>query len=281
MPLKEKLKSGLKSLKQKARRAVGMLMIAAAVSMVLGGVGLLAANAPYLHKTWIRNKVGKEVVMIVKRDELGRVRGGGTGFHVIAPSSVSYIMTNSHVCDAFDDGTAWIQSREGRIIPRKIIEQSEKTDLCLIEGLPGHEGLKLAGSANIGDTLAVVGHPVLQPLSISLGDIIGKDLIEFPYAAIVDSREDADGKDKMTEEQCASKPKQKVAELDSWLGPVKVCMLSLQAFQTTIVGFPGNSGSPAVNFWGNIEGVLYAGNGRTNYSLLITLDDVKEFLAPY
>lgn len=286
MSVKQKLESALTKLKTAGRKVLKLLIVAALAGSAIGGLGVVAANAPYLHKTWIRNKVGNEVVMIIKRDEQGRKRGGGTGFHVMSPSGVTYILTNAHVCEMYKAGDdALIQQHgDGRLIPRRVIEISDKTDLCLIEGLPNHTGLKVASSTQIGDSLAIVGHPVLQPLSISIGDVIGLDLIEFPYAELVpdEAAAEADGRNVMTEAQCKSKPKFKVGEIPFFFGiKVKVCLLSINAYQTTIVAYPGNSGSPAVNFWGNVGGVLYAGSGYTNYGYLITLKDIQEFLAPY
>lgn len=281
MKLKNNLKETLEKGKRLGKKAVTLIIVAATI----GSMGLLAANAPTLHKAWLRGNVGSRVVKLVAIDKLGQIRGGGTGFQVVAPSGVSYLLTNAHVCEAFPEGSVNAQLGDGRIMPRRILEISDRTDLCLVEGIPGMDGLKLASNVDIGQTLALIGHPVLQPLSISLGDIVGQGIEEFPYAPIAPSdmsdRERARYPDLMSEAECKSKPKFKVKEMETFFGSVPICVLSIQAYKTTIIAFPGNSGSPVVNFWGNLSGVLYAGNGRTNWGLVVPLESIKEFLAPY
>lgn len=280
MKLKEALKKSWQKCKQLGEKAVMVLLIAA----MIGSLGLLAANAPTLHKAWLRSHVGSQVVKLVKLKD-GRALGGGTGFAVVAPSGVSYLLTNAHVCEAFPEGTVNAQLADGRYMPRRILEISDRTDLCLVEGIPGYDGIKLAGSVSIGETLALIGHPLLQPLTISIGDIVGKGLEEFPYAPIappeMSEKERAKYPGLMSEAECKSKPKFKVQMMETWFGDINVCMLSLVVYETNIVSFPGNSGSPVVDFWGHLSGVLYAGNGMTNWGLVITLDDIKAFLAPY
>jgi hypothetical protein len=132
----------------------------------------------------------------------------------------------------------------------------------------------------------VIGYPVLQPLSVSTGDIVGTSLIEFPYALVVPdntSQEDIDHAmiPSIRESECNSKPKFKVGKMENWGIEFKVCMLSLKAYETTITTFPGNSGSPAVDAWGNVSGVLYAGSNYTNYGLILTIQDVRKFLSAY
>ncbi len=288
MSLKLKAKELWGKLSQKSKDAGKKLTVMLVVAGALCSLGLLAANAPAIHKSWIRSSVGDNVFMIALRDDSGQIAGGGTGFMVTAPSGVNYILTNAHVCEAFPDGTLQVRLKDGRFVPRRIIEVSDKTDLCLAEGLAGYKGLKLADEVKIGQTLHIVGYPVLQPLSVEDGEVVGKSLVEFPYAIIIDD-EEAELEEEletyaggaMTTKECSSKPKFKVGEFNTWLGPLKVCILSLQAYETTITSFPGNSGSPVVDFWGNLSGVLYAGSSRTNWGLVITLDDVREFLAPY
>lgn len=273
----------LKKLRNRAKEILTHILHVAMIMVAVMCLAVIAANGPTLHKAWLRSKVGNNVYRVLYADETGRVRGGGTGFAVVAPSGVSYILTNAHVCEIFK-GTINVELHDGRLLPRQILEISKTTDLCLVEGVPGQEGLELASRVDVGQTLALIGHPVLQPLSIMVGDIVGKSLVEFPYAEIADKdtpEEIIEARHMMTEAQCISQPKFKAKTIEFWGMPIRVCMLSLVAYETTITAHGGNSGSPVVNFWGNVSGVLYAGSSQTNWGLVITLDDVKAFLAPY
>lgn len=42
--------------------------------------------------------------------------------------------------------------------------------------------------------------------------------------------------------------------------------------------FPGNSGSPAVNFFGQVVGVVFAGSTMTHHGVIIPLTALKQFL---
>ncbi len=62
-------------------------------------------------------------------------------------------------------------------------------------------------------------------------------------------------------------------------GILDVCMEEVLAYRTTAVSLPGNSGSPVVDYKGNVIGVLFAGDSEVHWGLVITLDDVRDFLA--
>lgn len=53
------------------------------------------------------------------------------------------------------------------------------------------------------------------------------------------------------------------------------------AYMTSVEIFPGNSGSPVVDYWGRVIGVAFAADGRDNKGDLVSLEDLKDFLARY
>lgn len=231
-------------------------------------VCITALKGPEIHYDYIRNKVAKTTVLVTNPE---RTRGG-SGSHVVAPSGKVYILTNAHVCAlGKKDGIVFITDDFGRTIPRRILEVSNFTDLCLVEPLPNYQGaLKLGSEVRPGQIVASVGHPTLMPTTMSRGEIIGEkevdvmDHVMNPFD---------------TDDKC-NLPKNKIIEVDTFFGPMKICVVHVKANLTTTIILPGNSGSPQVDFWGNLNGVFFAGN-QANWGLSITLTDIKSFLKPY
>ena len=240
-------------------------------SLFLAKVGLAALvitfsaiSFPELHHNYIRHKVGNAVVEIVDPDQ-----GGGTGFHVKGKSGHVYIMTNVHICEMSKNDKPLLVTTDtlGEMIPRKVLFMSKKHDICLMEPLPGVEGISLASNVDIGEPVTIVGHPHLRPLTVEEGEIISKDSkVTIPKSIV------------LTEEQkkaCNGE----IISVPSFFGILDVCVIVDYAYQAKLVAYPGNSGSPVVNKWGNVIGLLFAGNGQAiTDSYLVKLDFLKEVL---
>ena len=261
--IKSLLGSALKILKRACRYG---LAIAAVIS-----AGYLIMNADQLQRDYLRATVGSKVVRIVRLDEKGDVRGGGTGFLVKAPSGTSYILTNSHVCAMAVAGELIVEMPGGNLLSRRVVQDSDWTDLCLVEGLPGQEGLELAGSYDVGEMVAAVGHPHLMPLTISKGEIVSHTETTYLSGIIGFGKEEKDCQRKYN----------KIEDLDTFFGPIRVCTVTVKSLQTTIVGLPGNSGSPIVNAYGHLVGVLFAGDNDVHWSMIVPLEDINKFLKAY
>lgn len=263
----EKLKNSLKW-------AMGVAPSLTSAAIMLMMAGFLVFQIPGMHKHWIRSHIGSKVVEIVMVSDSGRIMGGGTGSYVQAPSGQVYILTNAHVCDAFRGAPmVTVVLPDGSQMPRRIIAISGDTDLCLVEAPPGVSGIKLAHSeAKVGEGIYVVGHPRLMPLHVSPGDVLGMSTVDIDLGVI--------GMD-MQEKDCHH-PKNKIVDEEGFFGmSVPVCMEEIDAIQTTAVGLPGNSGSPVVDSYGHLVGVLFAGDNEVHWSLLVSLDDIQAFVANY
>jgi S1-C subfamily serine protease len=219
--------------------------------------------------------------------------GGGTGFAVKAPSGTSYLMTNDHVCEISKDKLhMMVIDDEGKYIPRTILHRSDKSDLCLLEGMPGVDGLEVAEySPSVGDILVAVGHPSGYLTTMTKGELIMRQDIKIPDGVI--SVKEADGTVRLIppedggilEEDC-KKPKNEIVEIERqfFFGPpykLRICVnVTRGAYITNVAGQPGSSGSAVVNDDGQVIAVLFAGD-RFGWSILVSLDDVKDFLSKY
>lgn len=247
------------------KRIVQLLLGAATGIAVLH----LIIITPQMRRNFIRKYVGSKVVEIVKTKD-GKPIGGGTGFGIKAPSGREYIMTNAHVCSAFKDEDPTVLLPNGSMVKRKILSISDTTDLCLIEGVTGLGALELGKSVYIGETIMIVGHPLLMPLAVTEGDIIDTRIQEIGLGII--------GID-VQESEC-HQPKNKIVNQEfGFFGVLPVCMEEIMSYQTTAVSLPGSSGSPVVNTLGQVIGVNFAGDGMVHWGLSVPLQDIKTFLA--
>lgn len=256
-------------MRELSRKPLRCALAAACIASAM----FLMVQAPQIHKDYLRIKVGPSVYKIVKLDAQGNIRGGGTGFAVKTPSGATYTLTNAHVCKAFEGSdTVNVQLQDGTVMPRRILEVSDKTDLCLVEAVPGAEGLELAEDVRRGQIVTIVGHPRLKPLTLSGGELVGKQEVKLVDGIIAEGE--------MKEEDC-QKPKNRIQDIETIFGTFRVCFTVIQAHQTNAVALPGNSGSPVVDWRGNVIGVLFAGDGEVHWGLIITLKDMRDFTRPY
>jgi S1-C subfamily serine protease len=228
--------------------------------LILGS--LLVWSAPHLKDAHYRYITGSKVVKISSR------AGSGSGFHVKAASGQVYILTNEHVCSMANKNRELIVENQTKRIPRKVIAIYKNHDLCLMEALPGQSsGLTLAGSVDIGEDIVLVGHPSGRPLTLSKGEFVLKRTIQLISV------------NHKTKESC------QVAN-GTWLQGgfffPSVCLMPFSAFGISSPAYPGNSGSPVVNKWGNVVGVLFAGNqSQLNDSYMVPFHELKKFLKDY
>jgi len=217
----------------------------------------LMVRSSQKHSDYIRSNVGSKVVKLINENKLS----GGTGFFVEAPSKVIYLMTNAHVCGT-DGQTSIFYEVNKQLVKLKIIEVSTFTDLCLVEAPKSiTEGLELASDLTPGEEISVVGHPKLMPLTETKGQFI--DYIDVFM-----------GKPG----PCQSETENHQTALDRF---GVFCVTKFRAGATTVPALGGNSGSPVVNWKGDVVGVLFAGDPSDNWGLIISMGDIKTFLSVY
>jgi S1-C subfamily serine protease len=203
---------------------------------------LFSLNQAELHNSYLRWEVGESVVQV-----LSTSGGGGTGFAIKAASGENFIVTNKHVCAAAVNGWMIIKQDESEGIFKRIVYKDSKHDLCLLQGDKRFSPLSLGSEPKKGTFNFIVGHPGLRQLTISQGEFIGNKKIQMLEE--VETRRDCRGI---------------VQELNDFqrimYGIEFVCIRSYNTYATTAVAYPGNSGSPVVNKYGNVIGVLFAGS---------------------
>jgi S1-C subfamily serine protease len=223
---------------------------------------LSTAIQPQLHNSYLRWEVGESVVQV-----LSPRGGGGTGFAIKAASGEDFIVTNKHVCESGINGWVIIKSQKSNESTyRRILYKDRKHDLCLIQGDKRLSPLELGSEPDRGDFTYIVGHPGLRQLTVSQGEYIGYSTVQLIEP--VEQRNQCNGKIyELTEFQ------------QIMYGLEFICVKTYNAFATTAVVYPGNSGSPAVDKFGNVIGVLFAGSNkeeRDNY--IVPLSYLKNML---
>ncbi len=224
------------------------------------GTGYVQLRSSQYHSDFIRSYVGSKVVKIINEEK----NAGGTGFFVKANSGEVYLMTNAHVCGREGEKIVNVElPGNDRMVQLKIIEVSEVTDLCLVEA-PKYikSGLSIASDVNLGEEISIVGHPKLMPLTETKGQFIGYLDILMPLHLGPCESETATNQTYPT-----------------MFGAV--CVQKMHVGATTVLALHGNSGSPTVNYKGQVVGVLFAGDDKDNWGVTIGLKDVKDFLSIY
>lgn len=217
-------------------------------------VAVLAIQAPFLHKSFLRNVGESNSVKIVGMD------GTGSGFHVKTKSGKVYILTNRHVC--MMTGPLKVEkygTKSGKGTIRKIVSISKKHDLCVLEALPEMEGIELGSSAKNGESVYILGHPRGVALTVSSGEKIDDLPIEIG-------------------EPLSEDGKCKGEIVMSFFG--NYCVTKQDAVQFSNPTYPGNSGSPVVDKWGKLVSVVFAGSPSVeNQGFGVPLDYITSFLS--
>jgi hypothetical protein len=229
---------------------------------------LTSCSSDLVHVELMRRSVAEKVTYVYMNPQL---KGGGTGFHVKAKSGQTVLMTNNHICEGAKDGVLYVKNDSSpRAIPRKVLEMSAEGDACLVEPLPGIEGLELSSNDLVeGNHYHVFGHPKLYPLTHSQGEYIVETVIELLDSLM------------LSEEDVCAGPRKRVVTIDSLFGEVKACVQSEPAKQMALQIYPGNSGSPVLNDAGEVVGIMFASERGTIFSFAVPLPILKALLEMY
>lgn len=194
---------------------------------------------------------------------------GATGFVATADSGRKVIITNGHVCNLAQDG-ALVAIYRGDSYIVKVLKQYQMNDLCALEApttstLP----VRIAGSFTNGERGYAIGHPLLEPRSVTDGELSGPVLVSIVVGVNPNPND------------CAGDTYELIDTSGtpySFFGVNSLCVRSLESESSTIPILPGNSGSAIVNIFGSVIGVAFAANESGVRSYVVPLSDLKTFL---
>lgn len=189
--------------------------------------------------------------------------GSCSGTQIKAPSGKDYILSAAHCKPiAFGDGSQILVIDEQRhMYPRKIIAIDVKKDLLLVEGIPYMEGVPIAKSARTGDVVMSFTHGLGLPAYEAVGKLLGPVHTIFIPKAMEDEADMA---------KCRH-------PIISFMG--LFCMEPHRTQETSMKVLPGSSGGGVLNMSGEIVGVVSAGDTSTFMGELVSLKDIRQFLA--
>lgn len=235
---------------EKVKSAISQLALCAFILFA-------AFEAPYAHKKYIRDIAEESTVQLYGE------KGTGSGSHINFEGK-TVILTNRHVCELADkNGNIEVERTDGKRIKRKVIKRDKVHDLCIVQPVDGIKGIDLAGSLDIGETVYTLGHPRGDKLNVASGEYFANETIQL------EKEFEADG-------TC----KGKIEKVEFFFLQFELCTDFFESVQFSTPTYPGNSGSPIVNKYGNLVAVVFAGNPQVeNMGFGVPLNYVKDFLS--
>lgn len=239
--------------------------LAAAAALALYFLSAPAASSPRDMGEYL---LAEKSYQIIRLTPPSSDKTGGTGFALRTPMGNVVTATNAHICEAAEGGILMAQP-EGynRRVPIRVLEVDEPNDLCVLEPVRFMTGLSLAdGGGKLKQAVYILGHPLLKDVTFSAGHSIQREPIDLVKGG--------------PDTPCKGKG-ETLKELP-W-GPlmVTVCVKSIEAVEMTATIFPGNSGSPVLNSDGDVIGVVFAADQRTNHGFYIPLERLVELVSAY
>jgi S1-C subfamily serine protease len=226
-----------------------------ASSLILAVSLLVISNLSLdIHEQLLYSVKGNSVVKLTKSFA---GRSGGTGSQIVAPSGKEFILTNAHVCGDRKELIAHTQLTKPKKV--KVIRVYKKHDLCLVEAIKGLPALRIANSIIPREKVYVIGHPALRPLTLESGRFVSDKTISMRVP-------------------CSTKVKPTIL-IKFRNYRLAMCVKSFKSQLVNAIIYPGNSGSPLLDKFGNVVGVIFAGRlDQPNAAYTVPLKSVKAFL---
>lgn len=239
--------------------ALGVAICGAVVGGVVFGTSILTN----LHNAYIRI-LGPTVVKLTN----AAGTSGATGFVVKGASGKKYIMTNGHVCGLAENGQL-VATKNDEQFSVTVSKKYAYSDLCALEARK-YLGLaaNIASNVSIGETVYAIGHPLLEPTTVTSGEISGNMFVQVVVGENV-APADCSGPTYSLIDTSKS--------MYALMGINNICVRTINSYASSVPTAPGSSGSPITNIYGSVVAVEFAGN-QYGRSYFVTLEDLKDFL---
>lgn len=190
--------------------------------------------------------------------------GSCSGVQVRAPSGVDYILTAGH-CTVLKDSKDQIEAitEGGAHIKRRIIMEDDKSDLLLLEGIPGLEGIHMADRIWATEHVRTFTHGGGLDQYKTEGELIMGQQIQIP----------------VPEEKECKMAKYKMVGMEDIFGAEKICVMDVWEILATARIIPGSSGGMMVDDAGQLAGIVSAGSDSLN--AFVSLADIHHFMDRY
>jgi len=183
--------------------------------------------------------------------------GRGTGWIAETKSGKKVMVTNVHVCDG-PTGVMWTD-KNGLHTVMKVIAKDSKHDICILTAPAGSVPLKLADKVHAEETVYLVGFPLIEFMSSNKGLVKGYSHLELQYDLPVS--------------KCKGE-KFKIYKVKNR----EICVFSGTVLVTTANTDAGGSGSPILNKYEEVVGMVMIVAGNIAWGQGVPLSALKEFL---
>lgn len=189
---------------------------------------------------------------------------GGSGTILSSTPNLSFVLTNSHVCEVTRSG-GLVNKENGNSFFVQAFKRSMTHDLCIIAVAADlHAESSIAKESPLPlEESTVSGHPRLLPLIINKGHFSGKSIIQVMT-----------GLRPCTEEEFKNGKTGVFCMLIGKLPVVK----TYEAQTVSNLIQPGSSGSAVYNTKGEISAVIFAGSGDIGYGFAVPFEFLSQFL---
>lgn len=194
-----------------------------------------------------------------------------TGEQVRAPSGKDYILTAAHCKGDKKPGDEMlILDSKDKLTFVKVLEEDDKSDLLLLEGLPNLKGLPIAIKPHKkGDHIRTFTHGQGLDTFKTEGEVIERRLLDVPFFEIL-SFDDLN--------ECQGQKYMVAPTLTFDNRIAMVCNLFTSLLITSAKAYPGSSGGPAVNDAGELMGVVSSYFVDSKFSMLTDELEINRFL---